>query len=78
MEKKWNGLAQVVPKVGAFGFIERDELRVFCFGKRYEASEFARSPFADFGSAFDADAEMPGISRKADMMSNDVFNIPGS
>ena len=50
-----------MPEVGAFGFVESNELR----GLRREGSgkrgEFARSTLADFGSAFCADAKVPGI-----------------
>lgn len=60
-EKKRDGLAEVVPEVGAFGFVESEELRVFCFGKGRDASEFARSAIAHFRSTFDADAKMPGV-----------------
>ena len=63
-EKKRDGLAQVVPEVGAFGSVENDELRVFCFGKGRDAREFARSAVAYFRSAFDADAKMPGVCGK--------------
>jgi hypothetical protein len=47
-EKKRNGLAEVMPKVGAFGFVESDELRVIGFGEGRDASEFARSAIAHF------------------------------
>ena len=63
-EQKRNGLAEVVPEVGAFGFVESDELRVFCFGKRRDAIEFPRGAIAHLGSAFDADAKMPGVCGK--------------
>src|SRR6266576_1820541 len=47
-EKKRNGLAEVVPKVGAFGFVESNKLRVFGFREGRDASEFARSAIAHF------------------------------
>jgi hypothetical protein len=47
-EKKWNGLAEVVPKVGAFALVESEELRRFGFGEGRDASEFARSAIAHF------------------------------
>lgn len=63
-EQKRNGLAEVVPEVGAFGFVENDELRVLCFRKRRDASEFSGSAITHLGSAFDADAKMPGVCGK--------------
>lgn len=60
-EKERNGLADVVPEVGTFGLIESRELHVFCSGRSGEARELAGGTFADFGCAFGANAEMPGI-----------------
>ncbi len=56
-------MADVMPEVGAFGCVKRDELRRLHSGS-VELSEFARGALADFGSAFNADAEMPIIRRK--------------
>ena len=63
-EQKRNGLAEVVPEVASFGFVESDELRMLCFGKSRDAIEFPRSAIAHLGSAFDADAKMPGVCGK--------------
>lgn len=32
-EKEWNRLTEVMPEVGALGFVESNELRVFCLGR---------------------------------------------
>ena len=53
-EQKRNGLAEVVPEVASFGFVEGDELRMLCFGKSRDAIEFPRGAIAHLGSAFDA------------------------
>ena len=63
-EKERNGLADVVPEVGAVGFVESEELRVFGVGRCDDAIEFAGSALADFGTAFDAYTKMPGIRGK--------------
>lgn len=60
-EKKRNRLTEVMPEVGAFGFVESEELRVFGLGRCGEAIEFEGGAFADFGRTFDTDAKMPGI-----------------
>jgi hypothetical protein len=60
-EKERNRLTDVVPEVGAFGVVENDELCVLGLGRCGETIQFAGGALADFGSAFDADAEMPGI-----------------
>lgn len=57
-------MAEVVPEVGASGFVESDELPVFGLGRCDETIEFARDSLADFCSAFYADAEVPGIRRE--------------
>src|SRR5690242_16059065 len=61
-EQKWNGLAEVVPEVGPFGFAEGKKLRGLRSCRASEASKFARRAVADFGNAFNADAEVPAIS----------------
>lgn len=60
-EKERNRLTDVVPKVGAFGFVESDELCVLVLGRCGETIQFAGGALADFGSAFDTHAKMPGI-----------------
>lgn len=54
-------MADVMPEVGAFGFVEGDELGVFGVGRCGEAIEFSGGALADFESAFDAHAKVPGI-----------------
>jgi len=60
-EKERNRLTDVVPEVGAFGFVENDELCVLCLGRCGETIQFAGGALADFRSAFDTDTKMPGI-----------------
>ena len=63
-EKKRNRLTQIVPEVGAFGFVESDELGEFCVRDSSHTSKFARGALADFGIAFHADAKMARIGGK--------------
>lgn len=63
-EKKWNGLAEVVPEVGTFGFVESKKLRWLRRWRGGEASEFARRAVANLGNAFHTDAEIPAIAGK--------------
>jgi len=63
-EKKRNRLTQIVPEVGAFGFVESDELGEFCVRDSSYTSKFARGALADFGIAFHADAKMARIGGK--------------
>jgi len=55
-EKERNRLADVMPEVGTFGFVENDELCVLGIGRCGETIQFAGGTLADFGNAFYADA----------------------
>lgn len=63
-EKNRNRLAEIVPEVGGLGLVESYELRGLRCGRSGELGEFAGSAVADFGDAFYADAEVPGICRE--------------
>ena len=54
-------MAEVVPEVGAFGVVEGNELCGLRRASSSKLSKFAGGTVADFGSAFDAHAEVPGI-----------------
>lgn len=54
-------MAEVVPEVRGFGFVEGNELCGLRSRRCSELSKFAGGTLADFGSAFYAHTEVPGI-----------------
>jgi hypothetical protein len=63
-KKERDRLTEVVPEVGALGFVEGRKLDIFDFGESGEMGDVAGGAVAYFRRAFDADAEMPGIDGK--------------
>lgn len=56
-------MAEVVPEVSAFGFVESDELCGLRCRRSGQLPEFAGGTLADFGTAFYTHAKVPRIRR---------------